>query len=675
MSHELFIEVRCEELPARFIATAAADLVKRVTALLSGVDHGEIRTWSSPRRIALSIADVAEGRPTETRLVTGPPERAAFRDGVPTRAAEGFARGRGVDVADLLIVDGPKGKVVAANVQTGGERTTDLITAGLEQAILGIGFPKSMRWGSGSVRWARPIHGVIAQYGEQRIALTVADIPTSTTTLGHRLTPGPIAVRGSASWLEGLRAHNVEPDVAVRRQRIAEQLQQAAAALNGEVQDWDMLDEVVNLVEWPVVVTASFGEDLLELPPRLLVESMKVHQRVFPVYINGTLDHHFLVVSNQPFAQQADVSKTIAEGNRRVLTARFYDARFFYAEDRKKGLHAAGQRLSGMQWIRKGGTMADKSQRVAALAEKLSVHFGADAAHAQRAGSLCKNDLATQMVGEFPKLQGHVGNLLAALDGEEPTVAQAIEEHYLPRYQGDALPSSAVGLTLAAADRLDSLVGCFQLGLKPKGSADPLGLRRASIGLLQLLLHSGIRISLPDLLSIAAPDGVPDLEDFLLARLRALLSEQFSTELVAAVLATGDRDVVALKARLSAMHTLASSPEFGPLKTTFKRVMGLTKAHSDASYDPANLHAASEQALHAALSAVQSKASAHSEALQYSEALAALSTLKPVVDQFFDDVLVMDDDPVVRHTRLGLLRSIADAFRQIADFTQLSAET
>lgn len=675
MSHELFIEVRCEELPARFVASATASLARRVQALLKGVSHGAVTTWSTPRRIAVSVADVAAGRPVEEKVVTGPPERAAFRDGAPTRAAQGFARGRGVAVEDLLIVDGPKGRVVAAKIQTGGEQTVDLVAAGLEDAIVGISFPKSMRWGSGPTRWARPLHGIVALYGGTRIDATVIGIQTSAETLGHRLTPGPVAVTSADAWVAGLRAHNVEPDPAVRRAAIEDGLKAAAAALGAEVREWDLVDEVLNLVESPVVVTASFGEDLLELPSRLLVESMKVHQRVFPLYIDGKLDHHFLVVSNQPFATEADSARIIAEGNRRVLTARFYDAKFFYAEDRKKGLVAAGERLSGMNWIRKGGTMADKASRISTLAAALAPALGADGDVAVRAGALCKNDLATQMVSEFPKLQGHVGNLLAQLAGEPEGVGPAIEEHYLPRYQGDTMPQTAAGLTLAVADRLDSLVGCFQLGLKPKGSADPLGLRRAAIGTLQLVLHSGLRLQLSELIALAASEGVEGLEDFILARARAMFSESYATDLVASVLATGDRDVVALRGRMEAMTALAATPAFGPLKTTFKRVMGLTKEHTATDYDASALSEASEQALHDAFSAVRDSARAHSEALRYGDALAELAGLKGAVDTFFDDVLVMHDDLAIRSRRLSLLRAIANEFRRIADFTQLSAES
>ncbi len=670
---ELFVAIRCEELPARFIDRAAADLAAGLTKLLKGIEHGEVRTWSTPRRLAVAISGVAEGRSVEELLVTGPPERAAFRDGQPTKAAIGFARGKGVAVADLEIVQTPRGPVVGARIQRGGEKTAEVVAAGLEKMILAIAFEKAMRWGKGTHRWVRPIHGVIALLGGQRIDTTVAGVRTSTTTLGHRLTPGPVAVTDAESWLRGLRAHNVEPSPALRRQRITDQLHASAAALGAAVHSLALLDEVVNLVEWPVTVTASFGEDLLQLPHRLLVESMGVHQRVFPLTRSGRLDHHFLTVSNQPFATEPDVAATIAEGNKRVLTARFYDARFFYAEDRRHPLASYRSGLEGMQWIRKGGTMAQKTDRIAALAESLAPLLGADRATAARAGALSKCDLATQMVGEFPKLQGHVGRLLAGFDGEDASVAVAIEEHYLPRYTADTLPATPAGRAVACADRLDTLTGCFSLGLKPKGSADPLGLRRAAIGLLQIVLDAEIRVDLPALIHTAGLEGdrAGELLSFLRARLRGIFLESAPTNVVNAVLATQSADPVALQARIQAVTALSSTPEFEPLKTTFKRVMGLTRDHLSPHYAAEELVEPAEQALHAAWVAAAQTARAHTDALRYADALAALSALKAPVDRMFDEVLVMCEDETVRANRLGLLRAIADEFRCIVDFTQL----
>ncbi len=688
MSQELFIAVRCEELPARFVQLAANQLAKGVEGLLKGVAHGAVRTWAAPRRVAVAIADVAEGRPAEEKLVTGPPAAAAFRDGQPTKAALGFARGKGVDVGALEVVDGPRGPVVAARIQTGGERTADLVAAGLDGVIRGMRFPMSMRWGRGALRWARPIHGVIALYAGDVIDAQAGGMQTGRSTIGHRLDPAPFEVRDAATWVAGLRTHHVEPDRANRRDTIRAQLQAAADAAGAKLQvDEDLLTEVADLVEWPVTVTCSFDEELLHLPPRLLVESMRVHQRVFPLWRgDDQLDHHFLAVTNNPFATDADAAHTIATGNAKVIGARFHDARFFYADDRKKTLQDHGDDLAAMRWIRGGGTMADKQRRVGALAAALAPRFSADADQAGRAGALCKADLATQMVGEFPELQGHVGRLLAGFDGEPGDVPLAIEEHYLPRFSGDALPTTAAGRVAALADRLDTLAGCFACGIRVKGSNDPLALRRAAIGLLQLLLMGGERTELAPLLAEAlerapraegaALDAVADdLGDFVMARFKALLKESFDTEVVEAVLAGGgDRDPVALRARVDALAALAATPAFGPVKATFKRALGLVKDHADPSYDAGAFEADAERALHRALLDLGPQAEAAEDALDFGTALRLLSQLKAPVDRLFDEVMVMAEDPAVRANRLGLLRAVCEAFRRVADLTLLSAE-
>jgi glycyl-tRNA synthetase beta chain len=566
--------------------------------------------------------------------------------------------------------------VVSAKVKTGGEKTADVLVQGLQAAVLGIHFPKTMQWGEGGIRWARPIHSVVVLLGDESIDLSIAGIQSGTQTLGHRLTPGPIQVQSAEQWQGDLRRANVEPDSEIRRQSILTQLAERAQALGAQTPDMpELVDEVVHLTECPVVIDAVFEAELLQLPPRLLVESMKVHQRVFPLFVDGELIHRFLVVTNHPYATDPEVAALIGHGNTKVLAARFHDAKFFFAEDRKLALAEHGRALSGMRWIRGGGTMADKAQRLGELAAAIAPRVGAEPDVARRAGVLCKADLATQMVGEFAELQGHVGQLLAAQQGESEAVALAIEEHYLPRYATDSLPASPAGRAAAMADRVDTLTGCFSLGLKPKASADPLGLRRAANGLLTILRASDVRIQLPELWALSgfdAPEGGwSGLQGFVMARLRAQLLERFATDLVDAVLATGSTDPVAIEARAAAMSQLSESPDFGPLKTTFKRVMGLTKDHSSSQYTAAELVDPAETSLHNQLDSVHAKATELAEALDFSGSLAALSTLKAPVDALFDAVMVMHEDPLVRANRLGLLRKVADQFRQIADFTHL----
>ena len=662
----LFVEVRSEELPARFVALAAEELEKRLSAAIAGLYTGKLERWATPRRIAVAVHGVVEATPEEEQLMFGPPEAAAFKDGKLTKAGEGFARSKGKDPSELQIVDGPKGRVVALRVRVGGEKTAARIAERLEEIVLGIQFPKSMRWGEGKYKWARPIHGVVALLGDQVIPTTVAGVAASDSTVGNRRSPSAFAVGSAESWLAGCRAHHVEPDVAARRAEIWRQCLSVAAAEGIEVREIpELLDEVTNLVEWPTVIAGTFAAELLDLPPRLLEESMRVHTRTFPTYADGKLTNKFLVVHNNPFGDPA----TIADGNARVMTSRLYDAQFFYAEDKKKKLDVHGAGLTGMQWIRGGGTMADKAQRIAERTKHTATALGADGQAAVRAATLAKADLLTKMVREFPELQGHVGRLLAARD-ENATVALAIEEHYLPRFAGDALPTSREGMAVGLADRIDTLVRCFELGLAPKGSADPLGLRRAANGLVALVLQARLRGGLAGLLG-ATPPG---LGEFVLARFRAQLLERWPTEVVDAVLGTDDDDLVALAARVEALGSVARGPEWSPLKTTFKRVMGLTTDHTSPEYSARLFEHDAERALDGAFTSVRDRVRSHCESLAFDKALGELSTLKPQVDTLFDAVLVMAEDPKVRANRLGLLRAVADEFRRIADLTKLSTD-
>jgi glycyl-tRNA synthetase beta chain len=673
VSAPLFIELRCEELPARFVTRAEEGLRDAVLGLLKGISHGAVRTFASPRRVAVAVSGVAPARPTEEVLVTGPAAAAAFKDGAPTKVAEGFARGKGLPVEALEVVDGPKGPVIAARVRSGGEATPALLAQGLEAAVLAIDFPKTMTWGP--ARWARPIQGVVALYDGQPIALSIAGVAAAPSTSGHRLRPGALPVATVEGWEAALRQACVIADREARRAEILAQLHAAAAAEGARVGELGLVDEVVDLVEWPQVVVARFAEELLDLPPRLLIESMGVHQRVFPLFVGDRLSNRFLVVSNHPNAQDPACAATIATGNARVLAARFHDAKFFYAEDRKRPLQAHGQKLSGMQWIRGAGTMAEKTARVGQIAEALAPTVGADPADAARAGALAKADLATQMVGEFPELQGHVGRLLAAIDGEPGGVPLAIEEHYLPRFAGDALPASPAGLAVALADRLDTLAHTFRLGLKPKGSADPLGLRRAAGGLVALILGAGLRAPLSALLPAggALPAPVADeLRAFVLARARATLQERYPTDLVEAVLSAGDDDLVAADARCAALHRALQGEAGAALRTTFKRVLNIVKDHSAEAVDAAALDAPAEQALLAALDDAAPAVRAALDALDVDGAIARLVALRPAVDRLFDEVMVMADDPAVRANRLGLLARTAAALRGLADFKALS---
>lgn len=699
---ELFISLLCEEIPASMVRPALDGLRDGLLGLLSGVTHGEVRVWSTPRRFAVAIADVAEGRPFVESVVTGPPADRAFdAEGNPSKSAIGFAASKGLPPSALHIVELPKrGKVAAVTVREGGERTVDLIRDGLAGVIEAVPFKKAMVWGEGGLTFGRPLHGIVALYGGQVIEGQAHGIAMSNVTQGHRLFREPFTVTGADDWVAKMRAHKVEPDLDARKARIAALLTEAATTLGADpIDEPALLEEVTHLVEWPVSVLGAFDEDLLQLPPRLLITAMKVHQRYFPVHAKGALTHRFVVISNNPVGD----ADTIAEGNARVLRARFYDARFFFAEDKTTTLQAHGASLAKMRWIRGLGTMADKQQRVAKGAASLAAWCGADPAVAERAGGLCKSDLTTQMVGEFPELQGHVGRLYAAAQGEDAAVAEAIEAHWFPRSASDGVALSPTGAAVALADRFDTLVGCFGIGLEPKGG-DPQGLRRAALGVVRTVLHHGLRGGLRSRIApvveafgafaAAAPEGfetwnkamgnaslaqrtalVDALVAFCIARFKASkVAEGISPDMVDAVLdaSGGEDDLVVLDAKLAALADVAASGDFPDILQTFKRVLNIAGDAQVGEPDPSAITEQVERDLLEATRAVTARVSASAEALDYRGALEAMLSLQAPVEAFFEGVMVQADDPSVRALRLGILLAVADVFRRVADFSRVS---
>ncbi len=701
-SKQLLVEVVCEELPASVVRSALAELDKGLSALLEGIDCGAHRTYASPRRLAVVIDDVAAESPTVDSVVTGPSAERAFKDGAPTRAAIGFARGKGVDVSELEIVDGPRGKVIAARVREGGHKTVDLVSEGLEKLILGLTFKKSMEWGHGGTRWTRPIHRVSAVYDGVPIAGRVAGIPVGNTTIGLRVDGSePITFAGEEDWLASLRAAHVEPDLDKRAASIAEMLAEATQTLKVDPIDEPKLsEEVLHLVEWPTLVRGEFDANLMSLPPKLLVETMQHHQRYFPTYRDGKLTNQFVVISNSPYADEEHV----ARGNARVLLARFDDARFFMTEDKKQRLEEHGKQLSKMRWIRGLGTMSDKQARVAALARQIAVRIGADPDLAARAGELCKCDLVTNMVTEFPKLQGHMGSLYAEAQGEDDQVAAALEEQYLPAFSHDSPGQSAVGITLALADRLDTLAGCFAIDMKPKGG-DPQGLRRAALAVVRTLAIREIHADLHRLFEAAlgnfhayvvtqsafggfeawaksrgtgrapayADDVAKELVDFTVARFRAwAISDGCSADLVDAVIVASKPDPVVLARKASALKGIAGQPDFKEIMVTFKRVLNITR---DADYPAPTAEQCThpaESALCKAVIQVESDVAASVAELDYAAALDHMLGLRKPVADLFDAVMVDSPDPTEKAVRMGLLIRVGRIFLELADFSRVS---
>lgn len=675
---ELFVEIGTEELPAGSIAAAVDALATGLEKLLGPLSTAPALRFSTPRRLAVALPAVLPRRPVVERVVTGPAAAIAMKDGQATPAGVAFAAKQGLPPESLLVVDGPKGPVVAVKKLEGGEATADRVAAGLDEVLRAIPWKRSMRWGpatragSPAVRFARPIHWVTAVLDGEPVGGMAMGLLTSGESRGHWLwAPEAFPVRSAAEWNAELRKRHVVADLGERRGLMLRRLEEAAEKLGAELRlDEALVEEVVQLVETPHVVVGRFDAALLDLPPRLLIESMKVHQRYFPTFVGGRLSNHFLVVSNNPFGD----ATLIAEGNARVLHARFHDAKFFYAEDRRIPLAEHGRRLAGMVWIRGLGSMAERQRRVREAGLLLAPATGADPARVDAAGALCKCDLTTTMVGEFPELQGHVGRLLAELEGVPG--ALAIEEHYLPRFAGDRLPTTPEGRALALAERATLLLDTAAAGLLPKGSADPLGLRRAANGLVSLVLAARIEGDLRDLLEGLRGARTPTelgadhgpVVDFVLARLKAsLLAEGHPTDLVEAVYATGGADLVHIADRVRAMGAMVRDGSFAPVRVAFRRAAGLVKEVDEAGFDRARFQAPVEHELADALAGLP-------PATDVGASLAALTALRPVVDRYFDGVLVMCDDPELRAARLGLLAAVTRRFANLADFTRLSTE-
>jgi glycyl-tRNA synthetase beta chain len=700
MNGEVFVEVRCEELPASMVRPALAALEAGVRGLLDGVSCGASRVWATPRRLAVAISDVDEGRPLTRRTVTGPPADRAFdADGSPTKAGAGFARGKGVGASALHVVDGPRGPVAAVVVEEGGERTEALLGAGIGAVVLGLPFRKAMEWGEGGVRFGRPLHGVAVLFGGQPVSGEVAGLAFAPRTRAHRFAEAPWVEFDSAeSWLAGVRAQGVEPDLAVREAMIRSILEEVAVDLGADpIEDDALVEEVLHLVEFPVRVVGSFEDDLLALPERLLVKSMKSHTQSFPISREGALTSSFVAISNNPWGDEA----TIAAGYARVLRARFYDARFFFAEDRRQPLAAHAGGLERMQWMRGVGSMADKAARLEGLAGELAVVTGADPATASRAGALCKLDLTTQMVGEFPDLQGHMGRLYAAESGEPEAVAMAIEEHYQPASADGAVPASAVGAAVALADRLDTLAGCFGVGIIPSGSGDPQGLRRAAQGVLRIAIEHELRLDLVKWFraavrrvhaqSLQTPErfgtwqdkrgthSAPAAEDELVAQLVAFTTSRLpavvptiSADLVDAVTSATQADPLVLHRKLSALAEVSGTEDFGPIMVTFKRALNITRDSDDPAPLAKDLGEPAEHALHDALVSAEEQLDGAEAALDYRAALSVVLSLQTPVAAFFDAVLVDAPEPAVRAVRRGLVRRAAALFLRVADFSRVS---
>jgi glycyl-tRNA synthetase beta chain len=704
---DLVFEIGCEELPAGSLKPAlewmAAEMNRALEdARLNGEGKGQranIAEYATPRRLALVVTAIAERSPDVKKTVQGPPAKAAFQEGKPTKAAEGFARKIGVPVSALR-VDGDR---VVVEQQIRGQSAAEALPGILERIVRGIPFKKSMRWDSlDKDAFARPVHWISAALDGKPLALSFADVKSGATTRGHRFAaPKEFPLPSAKKYVSELRAAHVLVDWAERKQRIWEEAQSAASNEGGEpLPDDDLLETVTGLVEEPFGVAGHFESGFLELPPEVLISEMRGHQKYFSVRDAKTqrLLPVFVAVSNTR-VKDPDVSR---RGYERVLRARLSDARFFFDEDRKVKLAQRIERLARRTFMDKLGSELERVERIRELSLWLHGATGkGEPALLRRAAELCKTDLTTGMVGEFPELQGVMGRVYAQHDGEPAEVAEAIFEHYLPRGAEEKLPRTDTGALLGMADRLDLLVGVFGIGKEPSGTADPYGLRRAALGLLRVALARRYRFEMRDALAEAQrqhgaqrergannrasqdPALLEKIWTFLAGRLETIWRERAAADSIQAVLHTRNTDVVALEERLSALTQVREKnrTQFEATAATFKRIGNILAQAREKKIEPMTFDRAAlradeppEAALADALERSRTKVTEALEAENYLAAYAVLAELRPAVDAFFDKVLVMHQDARVRDNRLALLRSLHELFSPLADFGKLQVE-
>ena len=719
----LLIELGTEELPVKALPDLAASFADGIVAALDrrGVAHGAARLFHTPRRLAVQVADVAGEQPEQHSEVLGPYVNIALdANGEPTPALKGFAQKNGVAWTDLARGSDARGERFVLRAIRPGARLADLLPEVLAEAVKALPIPKPMRWGAHEHAFARPLHWLVVLYGADVVPATLMGVAADRMSRGHRFHHDrPVWLSSADDYAEALHAARVVVDVDARRARIVQAVEAAAAEVQGSARITDdNLAQVVCLTEWPCAVRCSFEVGFLRVPQEALISTMEANQKFFPVLdAGGRLTEHFIGIANIESRDVAEVRK----GYERVIRPRFADAQFFFDEDLKQGLASMNAGLASVTYQQKLGTVADKTQRIAALAEIIAPQVGVDAALAGRAARLCKADLQSRMVGEFPELQGIAGRYYAAADAaladlsadDRAALALALDEVYAPRFAGDDIARSALGKVLAIAERLDTLAGGFAAGLKPTGNKDPFALRRNALGLARTVIESGFDLDLKAALKAAAElqpvtggtcaagpatsqaqndlevirtqmgaarvvalEDVDALYDFILDRLRGYYADKgIPATQFAAVAELKPASLVDFDRRIDAIGLFAALPEAAALAAANKRIgNNLKKADIaiPAQVEAALLQEPAERALAEAVEAALADTDAALHRHDYVAVLSRLATLRPAVDAFFDAVMVNAEDAAVRGNRLALLKRLSDRFGAIADISQLS---
>ena len=690
------MEIGTEEIPAGYIQPALEALGANLSQKLASarIDHGRIKLLGTPRRLALLMEGVAEKQKSISSEMIGPPAKVGFDpDGHPTVAAEKFAEKVGVPLKRIKIKQTPKGDYLCARKTERGLAAGTILKTILPEIILATPFPKSMRWADLDISFARPIHFITALLGERLLSFEVGGIKSGRYTVGHYfLHPGKIKLSHADEYIDALRDVRVFVDIDERRKMVAAEVDRCAQQSGGQVlPDEELLDTVTNLVEQPVAVVGRFEDKFLELPDEVLITSMREHQKYFAVTdAQAKLKPCFIAVNNTT-TKDMDL---VAQGHERVIRARLEDGLFFYRLDLEHKQEDNARKLSGVLFQAQLGTMYEKTNRIKMLSAYLAEEIGGSAdlkEHVSRAALLCKADLVSEVVGEFPKLQGVMGRIYAAVGQEPGDVAPAIEEHYRPTYSGGQLPETLTGSLLSIADKIDSICGCFSVGLVPTGASDPYALRRQGIGIIQIVLNKQLDISLKRLIEQSTQgfqeksgrdlaEVSAEVTTFLLNRMVHLLSEEgFSKDVIAAVTEVQSDSVLDVWKRAAALEQLKSLPDFEPLAIAFKRVVNIIKKSGISMTEgtlpeisEALFQHESEGALLSAFKTVETKASQGMASGNYEQALVDIAALRGPVDDFFEGVLVNTDDSQIRANRYALLGHVASLFASFADFSKLT---
>jgi glycyl-tRNA synthetase beta chain len=673
----LLIEIGSEEIPARFISKGLSLLKEGIIQLLNreSIDYGKTSAFATPRRLTIYIEDVSEKQKDRTTESLGPPKKIAFDDnGAPTRAAIGFAKSLNIGMEKLTIKKTGRGEYVAAIIEEKGRSTKDVLAEGMPGLISSLQLPKSMRWGNSSLRFFRPIHWILAMYGNEAISFELDCIKSGNFSYGHRfLSPAAIKIEDPSSYLSLLLTNRVIADPAERKKAIFDEIKSIEVAANCKVhEDDELLDTVTNLVEYPAVVLGTFDKAYLDLPKELLITVMKTHQKYFSVEDkDGNMLPYFIVVSNTA----VENNDTVRKGAERVLKARLEDARFYYKEDQEIPLWDYVEKLKKVTFQEKLGTLYQKAERISSLCSFIADELSLPSKEIfLRAAMLCKADLVTGIVGEFPELQGYMGMIYALNSGEDKEVASAVYEHYLPKFSGDSLPSDETGAVVSLADKMDNIVSFFFLGLIPTGSEDPFALKRQATGIINILQSSDYPLSLDMLIEKSLQNLNVSLKEkktlsdkilqFFYQRLEGIfLTQQYSYDIINAVLATKELNINELNNRIAVLSGLRKYPGFPGLLTAAKRVYNILAKVQPGEVKENLLAESAERELYDVVGTIKDNLTAAD--------FEVLFKLEKPINTLFDNVLVMDKNPEIKQNRLALLLSVKKAFDSLGDFSKI----